>query len=237
MALQRDYTTELGSLTLHRRVRFVVWFPIVSLLAIISGYLVWQLAGSEGPFDNEFVSPPKSSTEQSKKNIYSNPTLGFTLEYPDGVSTKTRPTGVYLEHSLAHEYTDPCDFKDGKILKRLVDFNANLEILHTDLAAAVFTKLPASASDLLQDGTIKAEYEYSAGSLRGFKYTQGVEGCGMETYFFPLDGKILVVERKISPERTPLVSNYDEFMKIPGIFTVAQEEEILLDVLSSFKQI
>ena len=208
---------------------------VAAILTLIAAYfLFWQDISSW--ISKQSPAPTPTSTGQK---TYDNELYKFT--YPNILALEEAGSRVTLKHSVPHEHGSPCDFKgDAPPLKEVVDFHAIFEVLDKNLDGAVGTKFAYIKNDIIENGQMKIGsgnvQVYAEGDLEGYLVAMGVEGCGLDTYFFPLNtNQTLVVERPYGPERTNLITNSQEFLSLPGILTVEEELRIFRKILGSFK--
>jgi len=175
--------------------------------------------------------------------LYTDKERGFELLYPDSLLiVSKRGTTVTFRHSIPFEHTDPCDFDDdASSLNELVDFDVTVRLWREGLGETVrLTSTGLVISRFLRDDTLKVEKGFidrvSIGSLEGFCITSGVEGCGMDDYYFPVNGEItLHVERKHITEFRPILRNYREYLSLPGIINPEREAEIFERMFCTFR--
>jgi hypothetical protein len=175
--------------------------------------------------------------------IYKNEALKIQFEYPKKiVSLLEEQNKISLNHSVIFEHNNPCDFKgDGLKLKELADFKVNLELFKGDLEAAVKNQESEDfVSNYLSEKKLKLEPgfidEITIGSLNGYVVTQGLEGCGQYTYYFPLNSEnTLIIWRSFVPELQPIVEGYQKNLQIPGIIYPNQEESLFNQIFSTFQ--
>ena len=74
------------------------------------------------------------------------------------------------------------------------------------------------------------------GSLEGYRITQGVEGCGEYTYYFPITTEVtLVVVRYFITELNPITVDYEKFLNLPDVISPIKEEKLFNQILSTFQ--
>ena len=181
---------------------------------------------------------------------YNSPTNGwktyrgtsFEFRYPSLLSLAQQGESVSLTHSVVYRHPHPCDFRgDSLPLDKITDFNVSLEVFNANLKETV----KANEGDYLmgeffQGATLSTSPgfidELGVGSLRGYRVTSGAEGCGRFHYYFPLStNKTLFVSRSFIPEFKPILSNYQEYLNVPGTIVPSQEEDFFKNILSSFR--
>ena len=147
-----------------------------------------------------------------------------------------------MTHSIPLEHPDPCDFRgDAPPLSTLTDFEVSIEVVSQSLREAIIAnESDYLVSKFLIDDKLQIEPgfidEVSVGSLQGYRITSGVEGCGEYTYYLPFTSrKVLIVKRSFIPEFKPIIANYEEYLKVPGIIPPDREEELFNSILSTFR--
>lgn len=177
--------------------------------------------------------------------IYKNEVLKIQLEYPkEIVSLLEEQNKIFLNHSVAFEHNDPCDFKgEGLKLKELVDFKVNFELFKGGLEEAVQNNESAEfVSNYLLNSKLKVDPgfidEITIGNLNGYVVTEGIEGCGQYAYYLPLNSNnTLIVWRSFIPEFQPIIVDYQKNLQIPGIVSPEKEESLFKQIFSTFKLI
>lgn len=201
---------------------------------------IWWWGDSHYSFEemNPVIVPTPHET--SDWQTYRNDQYGFELKYPGNLTIKDGMKGIIISHSVPYRQLDPCDFRDGThVLNDVVDFNATLQIFNEDIGATVKANY-TFPDDIMKDGKFKLSPgfidTYSAGDLNGYRVNIGVEGCGINTYYFPLNSlNTLVVSQPFSPERTQLIGGPEKVLSLPGIINPEDEEKIFNQILSTFK--
>jgi hypothetical protein len=175
--------------------------------------------------------------------IYADKEYKFEIKYPDKIiSISKEGNRTFLTHSIDYEHSDACDFIGNKpALEKLTDFNVNFEILNKSFRETIIEKeSDYFVTEYLEDDKFKTNPgfidEITIGSLQGYKITMGVEGCGEYRYYFPLDSKnTLIVSRAFITEFKPIITDYQEYLKLPGIIPPEREEKLFNLILSTFK--
>ena len=187
--------------------------------------------------------PPTPVPPAATTKTYKNDTYKFSFEYPSLLNLERQENKIILQHSTPFEHEDPCDFQGGgPKLDRLTDFSVNMTEYPTALGETVLNLHPfgSDTEDYLNGDKLKITTgmvdEAHFGLLNGYRITQGVEGCGLYTYYFKLAPKVtLVVNRKIVTELSNAVSNSATYLSLPGIIKPAAAEKIFGDIFKSFR--
>jgi hypothetical protein len=169
----------------------------------------------------------------------------FSFEYPsDHLTLKSQGDITNLTHAISSSHPDPCDFKDGKTIPLLTDFSVQFESREGNLSDVIAEELRWTDEDraqymtdgelLTQEGFIE-EAEY--GEFEGYLVIQGVEGCGQTVYFLQKTSQspVLVVTRKKITELSDIVTNAEEYKKLPGVILPEQEEELFEGVMHTLQ--
>lgn len=133
---------------------------------------------------------------------------GVDLRVPPEVEIAIANGTAALSHRIAWQHTDPCDFKgDAPPLPALVDLDLALSFESGSEAEIVARVFPYGAPDMYDAPAGAWKYgegfieRTRFGSRDATKVIQGVEGCGLTTYFIPLeDGRTLIAKHKVVTE-------------------------------------
>ncbi len=174
--------------------------------------------------------------------VYKSDEPEFEIMYPERISVLEEEERIVLRHSIPFEHSDPCDLRGGELpLERLTDFEVSIQIVNQSLSETVMATQGADfASSYLRGDELDTVLDFIAkvgiGSLKGYRVTLGVEGCGTYTYYFPLNVKsTLFVRRSFITEFTPIVADYQKYLSLPEIIPPAEEEELFNQILSTFR--
>lgn len=167
-----------------------------------------------------------------KSNLY--------ISYPRDFMTSWDGGKVTLDHSWPLRHADPCDFKgDAPGLEKLTDFRAALEVVKSPMkeivkkneAESFVSEYFRNDRFALSEGFIE---EFSVGTLRGYRITSGVEGCGRWRYYFPLDpNTTLVVDRDFG-EFLSLTNLQATYGTNPSAILPDRADGIFNEILKSF---
>ena len=219
----------------------VILFAIVSCGVL--GYQYWWSPKHKARMPE--IEPLETATkdENANWNVYRNESQRYELRYPKGTITVSEVSSrIVMTHAITLEHPDPCDFKgDAPPLKTLTDFEVSIEVVSLNLRETVI----ANESDFLVSRFLVDDKlsiapgfidEVSIGSLTGYRITSGVEGCGEYTYYFPLAPRnVLIVKRSFITELQPIIANYQEYLKLPGVISPDEEEKLFNGILSTFQ--
>lgn len=211
-------------------------FSITVLVSVIFGYLLLMQTGCTLSNNEEI----NDSNAKNKKynNSY------FEITYPNLITLKENDNAILLTHSVSYEHIDPCDFKgEEQPLQTLTDFKVKLELVNNNFEATL--KLNESdnfISEYLIGNKLKATPDFinevSINTLKGYRITYGVEGCGVYTYYFPLDADhTLVAIRSFIAEFNTITANHDKYINLPGVIKPDEDEKIFNEIMASFKLI
>jgi hypothetical protein len=164
---------------------------------------------------------------------------GFDISVPDQISILEDADGITLFHTVRHEHPNPCDFRGtGELLEELTDFEVRIEVVNQGLFDAVGEKEYESfASEYVVENefVISPGFidEVDIGFLHGYRITMGVEGCGAYMYYFPFNPeKTLYVKRSYITEFMSFISNYQDYLALPGIIPPTEEEDLFNEILA-----
>lgn len=184
--------------------------------------------------------PTQASTDMKK---YTDDTNGITFDYPSSLSVNRSGDRVVVLHTVPFKHSPPCDFiGTGKELTELTDFDVSLEVYKKSLKdTAADTQDASFAADnmtgeemKISEGFIEA---FNVGDLKGYKLTQGVEGCGQYVYYFPIQKDVtLVVTRAFVPELNSAISEdvRGKAVKLKNVILSKESDAILNSMLESF---
>ncbi len=194
-----------------------------------------------------FIANSREENKADGWKTYRDKGQGFEIKYPAKLIRLSKDDQrLKLLHSIPFEHPNPCDFDDtpDPPLSELVDFNIGIEVLDKNLKGAIVSYETSAAeyflARLTSDSVLQLEPGYidtlRIGPLAGYRIPQGVEGYGRLAYYFPLRSeKTLVVTRARIIELDPIIKNYIENRKLPGVIPPEKEEELFNRILSTFK--
>jgi len=166
---------------------------------------------------------------------YTNTQYGFSFKYPQILKVAENndviANRVVLSHSVAYAHNDPCDFKgDSPQLKDLTDFYV------------WFNVIPSSVEGIISDNSMPGydlpKQKVNIGGLSGYKYSIGVEYCGMDYYYFSVaPKKTLWIGSKTITELSPIMpkDEVNKYLAIADILDAKKSETLLSQIFSTFK--
>lgn len=172
---------------------------------------------------------------------YSDASVEF--KYPPVLEAKQKDGDVAITHSVVYKHTEPCDFiGDAPVKEKIYDFGVYVSVLDANLKDAIIKNEHSDffVKEFFENNTLKLAEGYvdpiSAGTLNGFQITNGVEGCGQFTYYFPVSSaKTLVINRPFITELSGVVGNLETYLNLPGIIAPEKEKEFFNTILSTLK--
>ncbi|HEY5587780.1 MAG TPA: GerMN domain-containing protein [Candidatus Paceibacterota bacterium] len=225
---------------------------IIALLVIGGGLYAYNTSKNKWreslplPFNESEKAGPDNSQEiasvDASKDISIKTFKLGTLEfsYPNNLSLKQTGDTVSLSHSIPTEkYVDSCDLKDGLTIEGVNDFNASFKIIDLDVKNSIKKDNPNMLEYIFKGDSIVTDSDtgfiikYKMGLLDGYNITMGLEGCGVNNYYFPISSTKTLFISKSFPSQTYPDTDLPKLNKIPGYITSTQEEQIFKDILSS----
>jgi hypothetical protein len=222
------------------------------LLALSMLFLV--SACSNGAVSNQ-ISSTQVITQQSEQSTqallpglksYVDDSNGITFDYPSNIQVQRSGDSIVAKHSVPFVHSAPCDFiGTGKELTELSDFDVSFEVYNKSLRDTAIDSQDASfAVDNMSGDEMKLSEGFidsiTVEGLKGYKLTQGVEGCGQYVYYFPLgNDATLVVSRAFVPELNSSISEDIRLKaeKLPNVILSQKSDEIFESILRSFRYI
>lgn len=216
--------------------------------AIVIYQLVERIATSDYDYQSTIIYGPR--TRSDRPTVQDNKRNGtgffqgesFSFQYPEALSLTEKGDTVFLSHSIPYAHPNLCDFRDGsESLDYLTDFDVSLKIYPTDLKNTLRKNVPSNmVNDYFNGESVRVTPdfidEYSAGNLKGYRITTGVEGCGVYSYYFSLaNGSTLYITRSFVPEFQTINPQYKSYQRIPGIISPKLEETYFQSILSSIR--
>lgn len=143
----------------------------------------------------------------------------LVIVYPDFITaTKTKNGWIRLMQSIEFEHYSGCDERDNpQLLDDFIRFDLKFKVFYSLYDFFVEEHLD-NYKDVTQWGWFKSNSNKFVepivfSGLAGFKNMIGVESCGINTYFFKIKGKILVIKEPfdnnppITKDNKPLPKN------------------------------
>lgn len=188
------------------------------------------------------VNTTAPNNDNQNKNVKTYRGSSFEFQYPFNLNLYSQEKTIRLTHSVPYRHTDPCDMRDGaKPLDEITDFDVSIEYFNKNLGDTARSIIPQQLiADYIKGNSFRITPgvvdEYKIGNLKGYKITNGVEGCGVYNYYIPLStNKTLYISRSFVPEFNAINTEYQKYLSVPGIIPPEQEENIFNSILSSFK--
>lgn len=173
--------------------------------------------------------------------IYTDQKKVFELKYPaDILKISQEDSYIKISHSIPFVHEDPCDFKGGApALKKLTDFNANIEVKDLSLIEAVRAKEGKLAEEYIAGDTLSIKDEYvekvQIAQLDGFRFNNSFEWCGSADYYFPVGiNKTLFVQRFDIAE---LALDPGRYSGAKGVIMPQEADVLFKQIISTFKPI
>lgn len=223
-----------------------VLLGVIALLIIGGGAYLYKTKKVDAPVvvnENVGLDSKQKVATVKDKNIKTFKLENLEFSYPDNLTLKQTDNLFSLTHSIAQKHQNRCDFVgDNPMLSEIVDVDISLNLVDGGIINTMksyFSKDDSVANDLLKNNKITLDPgfldKYKIGELDGYRITRGFEGCGSYYYLFPISSsKTLVVFRGWSSQTVGQTT--DAYMlKLPGIISSNQEEQIFKDILSSVK--
>ncbi len=160
---------------------------------------------------------------------YSDDRVSFT--YPQILSIARDKNIVTLTHSIPHHHASSCDGRgDAPPLETFADFGLSLEVVDKGVQEYI-------------ESTGWPDWEYVSqnpfkgnNGTQGFLISPGAEGCGMDIYYIVISPKkTLIITRPFVPEFSPVNTDYQTYMNLPGVITPEKAEEYFLKITNSLK--
>jgi hypothetical protein len=183
---------------------------------------------------------PMAGAGQGEWAVFESSKIGLKFRYPAPLLTVSGQEGsVSLVHSVPYRHEDFCRLEEDAYLSVVVDFDVSLTVLPTNLPEA-FRQLQSDfiASRFLKDDQIETSPGFidcvQIGSFRGYRVTEGVEGCGFRRFYFGIDEKRTMVVTWTKVGELSAVCRYrDEVLAVPGVIDEGQAAKLFDGVISS----
>lgn len=166
-------------------------------------------------------------TEKSPSSIYNNEQYGFSFDYSNTLTLENTQNGFSLSHSIPYKHLDFCNMKEATTLDSVTDFNLVGEIKNGKIEDVI-------KSDNFSDVTA-LQNKVSFGQLSGYLLSMGVEGCGVDEYYFSLkDNNTLILKNYWVGEFSESSAQKEKYLGLNGIISPQRSREFLSGILSSF---
>lgn len=185
----------------------------------------------------------ESKSQTQGWQIYQNKDNTFIFQYPHKLALTEKSNQVELSHQIPFKNSGECDMMgEGKIYDNLTDFRMNFRIFNGTVKEAVQKNSPYMPVENYSGNALKISPgfidEYKVGNLSGFSIYEGAEGCGHVIYYFPIkNNQTLVVEKAMIQALSPVIvrEERDKALKVPGVTTPEESDQIFRQVLETFK--
>ena len=160
--------------------------------------------------------------------------------FPHFIEGKTKGGWIFLNDSIEMEHYSGCDERDNP--KLLIDwsrFDIRLKVHYTlqDVFDAEEIFETVEYDDVTTFGwfnedtktfNIKKVNRYG---LDGYRYSVGVEGCGINYYFFKINGKVLTIREPFNHQLPRLKEN----QKLPKDWKYDDKDEIMQYIIKHLR--
>lgn len=183
---------------------------------------------------------PTQLPDTSEWKTYRNDRLGFELKHPEFL-VLTEKGVIELTHSITHTLPNPCNFTSVKYpdLEKLIDFHVEFDSSPVSLEKVIKSREPDIYNQYWKNGRLESSQGFiepsNTSHLEGYKITQGIEGCGYSTYYFPVGSGTLIATRHQITPLIPVVTDYKKNLSLPGIIKPQEEERLFNQILSTFR--
>jgi len=143
---------------------------------------------------------------------------GLVVLYPNFLNaSKTQDNWINISEKIDFEHYSGCDERDEpQLLDEITRFNIKLKVYYSLIDAFYDDKL----NDLTVYNRVTTRGWFAKNTkgfakkvnlygLRGYKNSMGVEGCGVNRYYFKINGKILVIIEPFD-RNPPIVKDNEE---------------------------
>jgi hypothetical protein len=169
----------------------------------------------------------------------------LSFSYPSTLlNLNSTSTTTSLTHSLPYSHPNPCNFSGNlpQNLESLTDFSMHIQYLNQNLKTTL-TKDQGSQfikDNMSQENKLKISKGFidssAIGNFSGYRLTQGVEGCGNYTYYYPIkDQGTLKITRDMITEFNTIVADYSKYLSLPGIVPPYAESKIFTRIVDSIQ--
>jgi hypothetical protein len=168
-------------------------------------------------------------------------TEDLVVVYPDFLEAiKTKDGWIEIFDSIDFEHYSGCDERDNpKLLDELSRFNIKLKVYYSLLDVFADDKLydmdtyeELTTRDWFKKDTKGFVEEVDFYGLKGYKNSIGAEGCGINRYYFKIDGKILVI-REPFDFNPPLLKGKER--SLPNNIKFHDKDEIMQYIIRNLR--
>ncbi len=209
------------------------YFAVIAVLAILLALLifagaVYALVIMASVSENPPISGKAPPPPIIQKETYNGG--GFSISYPIDLSPEKDSGEIIFRHSVPFRHPDFCNLKDPSFLENFTDFSLTINsATGTIVDAMIADKIITDESEIAGDQIKKA----NIASLSGYMTEIGVEGCGLDIYYFDLmNGRTLIVKKSLVPEYSDINANKKVFLELPGIITPEDGDKLFNGIIS-----
>ena len=157
--------------------------------------------------------------------------------YPSFLTANITKDGwIEILDTIDLEYYSGCDERSNpKLLDEFNRFNLKLKVYYSLWDVFVDENF-YNYKDVTKRGWFKPNSNHfvepvNLFGLRGYKKTIGAEGCGVVTYFFKINGKILVIKEPFD-ENPPIIKDNK---KLPTNLKIKDRKEIIKYIIENIR--
>lgn len=210
-----------------------IWIILIILVGI-GGYILGQ---RKSVSKSNIPTPQIAETEQK---TFISADQSITLKYPDNLSVSQKNNIITLRHTIKYQNYPACDFKgDAPQSPTLTDFNTTVQLLNLTVASTA-VMIDQSMGTYTNDNVLKLNPGfidiYNKHSYNGYVVTQGVEGCGVITYYLPISSsRTLVIQKDLIGAFSDIASSTEKqkILAIPDVISPEQSETIFDSLIQS----
>ena len=158
------------------------------------------------------------------------------IVYPSFLTAlKTKDGWIELLDTIEFEHYSGCDTRSNpELLDELNRFDLKLKVYYSLWDVFVDEDF-YNYKELTQRGWFKPNTNFvkpiNFFGLKGYKYTTGAEGCGINSYYFKVNGKIIVIKEPFD-ENPPIVKKNK---KIPTNLKIKDKQEIIRYIIENMR--
>jgi hypothetical protein len=151
------------------------------------------------------------------------------------VAKKSENNWIKILDTIEFEHYSRCDERSNpKLLDEFNRFDLRLKVYYSLLDAFVDNNFD-NYKEITKNGWFKGENEIfkkiNYFGLKGYVNRIGVEGCGINSYIFKINGKILVIQEPFN-KNLPIVKNQKE---LPKNLELPDKKEIIKYIIKNLR--